>query len=212
MRKLNTIGVDAFLERRKSRLHVGTVYRKDGAFVFTYDKHYFKAKNVIPLGPEFPLTQQQFTSPSFFPSLRDRIPSTQNPAYPEYCLMLGIDPKEQDPLILLSTIGRRGPSSFVFAPIFDRTISAEEVVSYRRALGLTTREFAQVFELSLSSLHSVEHDRNPGPEILRRLDIILNFPAVALDYLLVNQGHLMHEKWVHATRVLSPLSPTKEPK
>ena len=204
MRKLSIVGVDIFIEKRKSRLHVGTLFSKDSVFVFTYDKHYFNAKNVIPLGPEFPLTQQQFASKSLFPSLKDRIPSTQNPAYPEYCLMLGVDPKEQDPIVLLSTIGRRGPSSFVFSPIFDRKISPEDVVSYRKSLGLTTREFAQVFELSLSSLHAVECNRSPGPEVLRRLEVILNFPAVALDYLFVNQGHLMHEKWVHATQALSP--------
>ena len=63
--------------------------------VFTYDDRYFTMKNIIPLGPEFPLTQKQFVSDQLFPSLEDRIPSQQNPAYPEYCQLVGIDPKEK---------------------------------------------------------------------------------------------------------------------
>src|SRR3989337_956550 len=104
MRNLKLIGVDVFLEKRRTRLHVGILKRENVKLVFIYDEHYFKAKNIIPLGPEFPLTQREFSSKKLFPSLEDRIPSLQNPAYPEEWLAMGIDPKEREPLILLSTI------------------------------------------------------------------------------------------------------------
>jgi len=205
MRKLKIIGVDIFLEKRKTRLHVGTLHKFDKKFVFTYDDHYFKSKNIIPLGPEFPLTQKQFTSDQLFASLLDRIPSKQNPAYPEYCKLMNIDSTENDPFILLSTIGKRGPSSFVFSPIFERKVSAEELIKFRESLGLTTREFATVFEFSQASLNALERNRIPGKDISKRLEILLNFPAVALDLLLINGGYLNYDKWIKATEKLGRL-------
>lgn len=203
MRNLKIIGVNIFLEKRRTRLHVGILRNVNTKLVFTYDEHYFKAKNIIPLGPEFPLTQREFISEKLFPSLEDRIPSIQNPAYPEYCSAMGIDLKERDPIILLSTIGRKGPSSFIFYPIFERKITAEDVISFREWLGLTTREFSAVFEFSQSSLNALERNRILGNEILKRLEIILNFPNVALDFLLINGGNLFYEKWIAATNKLN---------
>jgi HipA-like protein len=202
MRNLKIIGVDIFLEKRRTRLHVGILKRENAKLVFTYDENYFKAKHIIPLGPEFPLTQREFSTEKLFPSFEDRIPSLENPAYPEYCLAMGIDLKERDPIILLSTIGRKGPSSFIFYPIFERKVTTEDVIKFRGSLGLTTREFAAVFEFSQSSLNALERNRILGSEILKRLEIILNFPNVALDFLLVNGGHLIHEKWIKATNKL----------
>lgn len=203
MRNLKIIGVNVFLEKRSTRLPVGILKRENEKLVFTYDERYFKAKNVIPLGPEFPLTQKKFVSKHLFSSLTDRIPSVQNPAYPEYCIAMGIDPHEKDPLILLSTIGRRGPSSFIFYPIFERKITTEDVIKFRESLGLTTREFSAVFELSQTSLNALERNRISGSEILKRMEIIINFSDVALYLLKVNGGYLMHEKWLKAMNQLS---------
>ena len=110
-------------------------------------------------------------------------------------------------MILLSTIGRKGPSSFIFYPIFERKITAEDVINFRESLGLTTREFSAVFECSQSSLNALERNRILGSEIIKRLEIILNFPNVALDFLLLNGGHHMHEKWVKATNKLKNPQP-----
>lgn len=202
MRELKIIGVDIFLEKRKTRLHVGTLEKEHGKIVFIYDDHYFVSKNVIPLGPEFPMTSKQFASDNLFPSLEDRIPSQQNPAYSDYCLLVGIDPNEKDPFILLSSIGKKGPSSFIFCPRFDRQIKPEALIQFRRSLGLTTREFARVFEFSQASLNALERGRTSGKDILKRLEIFLNFPAVALDFLIVNSGCLSHEKWTEAVNYL----------
>ena len=202
MRPLKTIGVFIFLKRRKTQILVGKLYKIDQKFTFTYEDSYLNARHNIALGPEFPLTQREFSSNTLFPSLEDRIPSTQNPAYPEYCLAMGIDPKEQDPFILLSTVGSKGPSSFIFYPIFKRDIASQNIVEFRNMLGLTTREFAAIFEFSQNSLNAFERGRITGGEILKRLEILLHFPNVALYFLLVNSGHLIHEKWVYATEKL----------
>ena len=102
MQLLKTIGIFVFLKKRKTQALVGRLYKVGQKFIFTYEDSYFNARNSIALGPEFPLTQKQFSSDKLFPSLEDRIPSMQNPAYPEYCLAMGIDPSERDPLILMT--------------------------------------------------------------------------------------------------------------
>lgn len=210
MQKLKIIGVDIFLEKRKTRVHVGVLNEQKETLIFTYDKRYFKAKNAIPFAPEFPLTQQQFKSKKLFPSFEDRIPSRQNPAYIEYCQLLGIDSAESNPLILLSTIGKKGPSSFIFCPIFERHITVEELIKFRQLLNLTTREFAKIFELSQSSLNALEKKRALGKDLLKRLEIILKFPSVALYFLIVNGGMLIYDKMNNATRVLQELARKSE--
>ncbi|MBS0655826.1 MAG: HipA N-terminal domain-containing protein [Verrucomicrobia bacterium] len=196
------IGIFVFLEKRKNRILVGSLEKKDEKFVFTYDEKYFKAKNIIPLGPEFPLTQKQFTSEKLFPSLEDRIPSQQNPAYSEYCQLMGIDPKERNPFILLSTIGKKGPSSFIFHAIFERKINGDDLIQFRKLLGLTTREFAAVFEFSQASLNAFETGRTSGKDIVKRLETLLNFPTVAVDLLLLNGGYLAPERRLIAAEKL----------
>ena len=196
--KLSLIGVDIFLERRKTRLYVGQLKKETDYYVFTYSDQYLHSQNIIPLGPEFPLTKKEFKSKKLFLSLEDRIPSKSNPAYPEYCELLGIDPKESNPLVLLSTIGSRGPSSFVFAPFYDHSFTVQEVIDFRNSLGFTTREFARVFEIPQASLNALERRRNSGKDLLKRLEIIVRFPAVALYFIFINGGILPYEKHKNA--------------
>ncbi|MCX6990652.1 MAG: HipA N-terminal domain-containing protein [Chlamydiae bacterium] len=209
MQPLKTIGVFVFLKKRKTQKLVGRLCWIDRKLVFTYEDSYFKARHSIALGPEFPLTQKEVSSDKLFPSLEDRIPSIQNPAYPEYCLAMGIDPNERDPFILLSTIGSKGPSSFIFYPLFKRDISPKDIVEFRNMLGLTTREFAAIFEFSQNSLNALERGRRAGIEILKRFEILLHFPNVALFFLEVNSGHLTYEKWVIASEKLKMLAQNK---
>ncbi len=200
------VGVAVFLEKRKARIPAGELRRAGQKFVFTYNELYFKAKQVIPLGPEFPLTQRQFESRSLFPTFEDRIPSNQNPAYEEYCQSTGINPAEKDPLILLSAIGKRGPSSFIFYPIFDRALSAEAAIIFRKRLGLTTREFAYIFEISQSALNALERKRAPGKDLLRRIEILVRFPEVARYFVTMNGGILMQKKLTYLESQLQSAS------
>lgn len=197
--------LDIFLERRKTRMRVGNLKQENGQFIFTYDDDYLVEANVIPLGPEFPLTKKQFISPILFASLEDRIPSRQNPAYKEYCYAMGIDPTEDNPIILLSTIGSKGPSSFVFVPVFRRSFNVQEVIEFRKVLALTTREFAQIFEISQGALNALERERSSGKDLLKRLEIIVRFPVVALYFLFINGGILQDEKRERAKKELIKL-------
>jgi HipA-like protein len=202
MRPVKTIGVDVFLEKRTTRQHVGILQKIGRKFVFTYSDSYFKARHAIPLGPEFPLTEKKVTSTTFFLSLEDRIPSRKNPAYEEYCAAVGVSPEEQNPLVLLSTLGRKGPSSFVFYPILSYEITAKDILSFRQELGLTTREFANIFEISQKSLNAIETGRSESHETFRRIEILMLFPALALHFLTLNRGWLVHEKWEKAISAL----------
>lgn len=205
MRELIITGISVFLKKRKTQILVGKLYKVEEKLVFTYEDAYLRSRHIIPLGPEFPLTQKTFYSDKLFPSFGDRIPSTQNPAYEEYCLAMGIDPNEQNPFILLSTIGSKGPSSFIFYPLFKRDISSKDIVAFRHKLGLTTREFAAIFEFSQNSLNALERGRQGGIEISKRLEIILYFPNIALYFLLVNKGYLIHEKWISANEQIKKM-------
>jgi HipA-like protein len=196
--------IAVFLEKRKTRQYVGSLtYLKDeNVFVFTYDENYLYAKKIIPLGPEFPLTQRSFRSKKLFPSLQDRIPSKENPAYPEYCQAMGIPVNESNPIILLGTIGKKGPSSFVFEPIYETTFSPEDLRRFRQKLGLTTREFSLCFDLPRLALIHVENGQSPGKEILKRIEIYQRFPEVALFEIQRHGGAINHHKKRNAIKVL----------
>lgn len=171
-----------FIEKRKTRMYVGrlTYLQDKDVFEFTYGDDYLYANKIIPLGPEFPLTQRSFRSKKLFPSLQDRIPSKHNPAYPEYCQAMGISKDESNPIILLGTIGKKGPSSFVFEPIYENDFSANDLKKFRKELGLTTREFSLCFNISRVTLVKVENSQLSGKEILKRVEIYCNFPQVAI--------------------------------
>jgi hypothetical protein len=51
-------------------------------------------------------------------------------------------------------------------------------------------------------LNAFEKGRTSGKDILKRLEILLNFPAVSLDLLFMNSGHLVYEKWDNAVKKL----------
>ena len=173
----NLMGVNVYLEGPRRRKYVGLL-RKLNEYYFMYDGNYFKDEKVIPLGPDLPFTQRMHISSSIFPSFLDGIPEKQNPAYASYCEQFGINVDEDDILILLSTIGHRGPSSFVFEPLFKKEFSAVKLKQWREWLELSTREFAAAFEISQPSLVKIENGKASGKEFLRRFEIFYNFPEV----------------------------------
>ena len=119
----NIVGIDIYLEFRKTRRHVGQLKKlnaKDKCYIFTYDINYMDQPSSIEIGPDLPLTRRVYKSKTMFKSIEDRIPSKGNPSYVEYCEDVGISPTEKDTIILLATIGRRGPSSFVFETHIQR--------------------------------------------------------------------------------------------
>lgn len=197
-------GVDVYLELRKNRTYVGRLTMvkdeapmeveeagKTPSFLFRYDDKYVYKKAAIPLGPDLPLTKKEHTSPHLFRTLNDRIPSSKNPSYKDYCETMGISVKEKNPLVLLSTIGRRGPSSFVFEPVYNDTYSIDDYKNFRRALRLTIRDFASLFDISVSTLIKMEGNRS-GKDVLKRISIYDRFPDVALAEL-SRRGAVLNE-------------------
>ena len=113
------IGVQVMLEKSNSVQSTGKLTMEKGEFYFKYDDNYLRLSTATPLGPEMPLTRRSYQSKELFRPFADRIPSRENPAFSEYCKSLGISVDERNPLILLSTIASRGPSSFLFKPIIQ---------------------------------------------------------------------------------------------
>lgn len=187
------IGVYVFLEKRKTRQFVGelTFDKIKNEFIFIYDKTYVYSDNIIPLGPEIPITKIEHTSKKLFPSLEDRIPSRENSAYVDYCRAMGITINESDPIVLLVTIGRRGPSSFIFEPHYEDIFDAKALKAFRNELGLTTREFSQCFNMTQASLVNIESGKAAGKETLRRVEVYARFPEV-LYYQLQLAGGILH--------------------
>lgn len=168
-------GVNVFLEQRSSRIFVGKLEQKDSIYIFSYDEKYLSYKKALPLGQEFPLTKRYFESKQIFPSFQERIPSQENPAYPDYCQEFGISPEEDNIFVLLTTIGSRGPSWFIFEPLWGDMFTGEDLKKFRKELGLSTRDFGLCFGISQATIVRVENDKASGAEVLRFLEIFHHF-------------------------------------
>lgn len=175
--------VKIYLERYTRRIPVGELKRENGKYIFTYYKSYLYYDKAIPLGVEFPLTKQYFESATIFEAFWDRIPSKNNPAYLDYCNQFNISSEENNIFVLLVTIGRKGPSSFIFEPILDDSFSGQDVKIFRKSLGLSTREFAMAFGISQATIVRVENNKTSGLEVLKLLEIFSKFPDAAIYYI-----------------------------
>lgn len=190
----NLQGVSVYQEGPQKRKFVGEL-RYDlntNQYVFTYSMTYLKDKKAIPLGPDLPLTQKTHVSSFLFASFLDRIPDKQNPAYASYCEQFGIEVEEDNPLILLSTIGRRGPSSFVFEPVFTSSFSGSDLKAWREHLGLSTRDFADAFGLSQANLVRIENEKASGVSVLPMMEIFHEFPQAGALYV-EKHAHKLHQ-------------------
>lgn len=159
--------LEVYSETQRARVFVGHLWFAPDTelYTFEYDRKYLKG-SAIPLGPDLPLRKRTHQSKKgrLFPSLEDRIPSRENPAYEEYCRAQGINPKEKNEIILLGTIGKRGPSTFIFEPVYKEQPIGPVLVAFRRQLGLTVRELSALFDLNYPTISRLEtgksKDRN----------------------------------------------------
>jgi len=177
------IGINVFLELSSTRILVGKLERKQDQYFFTYSEKYLNYKKAIPLGHELPLTKQYFEAKELFPFFFDRIPAKENQAYPEYCKQFGISPAEKNAIILLATIGRKGPSWFVFEPIWEDSFSSKDLKTFRQDLGLSTRDLAICFGISQATIVRIENNKASGTEVLKFLDVLNEFPEAAAYYI-----------------------------
>ena len=199
------VAIDVYRELRRSRDYVGRLEKSGDGFRFSYSESYLLKDNIVSLGPDLPLRPQPFLSKKLFVSFEDRLPSRRNPAYPEYCRHCNISPQEEDPMVLLSTIGRRGPSCLIFEGVISDTPEASDIENFRHRLKLTIRQFALLFDLSTASLQSLEKGGSFGGELVKRLRIYMTFPQVALWEVERNRAKVHEEIYEYVVEQLGSM-------
>lgn len=184
--------ISVFSQTKSKRDYVGRLWRENGRFHFEYDRRYQRHKGAVGLGPEFPLHQKNFSNVEIFPSLADRIPSRQNPAYPDYCAQWGIDVEESDPIVLLRTIGRRGPSTFIFESTIQ-IVNGNTIQKFREQHGLNQREFAALLGLPQFTVGKLEKGLVRSIPIMTYVEICMEVPQ-ALKWLVEKRGQYIHDE------------------
>ena len=189
--------VDVYLERTSARQYVGRLKKAGGKFIFEYSETYQYSENALSFGPDLPINKKTHFSLKLFPSFADRIPSRENPAYEEYCRSAGISPSEKNPFVLLAKLGRKGPSSFILAPVFEEAnFSREDLKQFRKDLNLSIREFAELFDVSSATVYRIENNKSSGKNVLKRIKIYFDFPEKALAKI-EHTGHKINDEKKH---------------
>lgn len=182
--KLSQDKLNIFHEGRKRRVFVGELNydKEEEIYELIYDESYAYSDTAIPVGPELNLLQLHHRSEKgkLFKSLLDRIPSKENPAYKDYCASQGISANEQNPIILLGSIGKRGPSSFIFEPVYYSAFTKENIKKLRNEIGLTQHDLAKVLDISIATLARIEAGTSHDANTIKRIEIFFKFPEVAL--------------------------------
>lgn len=199
---MNNNKLHIYLEKNKGRVLVGMLESSKKGYVFTYDESYYYSDNPMQIGPNLPLSKQTHSSKKLFGIFKDRLPSRQNEAYLDYCRQEGISADETNEMILLATLGKRGPSSFIIEPIIDSTINPSILAEFRKKMELSMRDFAILFDLSLSSVHKIENSKMNGKDVLKRIQIYIDFPIVAKNEV---SKHLAKVHSTVGTRVMNKL-------
>lgn len=216
--KIDQAKLNVFSESRKRRIFVGTLAwdKTKNTYEFKYDQKYSRSKTAIPIGKELDLFKKTHTSKGkLFPSFSDRIPSKENPAYEDYCKSQGISIDESNPIILLVSIGRRGPSTFIFEPIYLNEFSYENVRKFREEYKISINDFALAFDINPPTLQRLESGHKTDLGTIRRIQIYLEFPKVALWQLELNSGKLhtdAFQKIWHVFEILGRKSKTNNSK
>ncbi|MFI4956629.1 MAG: HipA N-terminal domain-containing protein [Gammaproteobacteria bacterium] len=196
--KIDPERLEVYAETAKRRYFVGVLsYRPENdTYEFLYDHDYMRLRSAISLGPDIPFQNLPVVSKigRLFGTMEDRIPSKENPAYVDYCHSQGISPKEKNKIILLATIGRRGPSSFVFEPVLiNMDDTRQQLINFRKSLALTRWDFAKAFDFSEITIQKIENGQTRDHNILRLIDLMLNNRDVALAQLEITGKHVHAE-------------------
>ena len=168
------------LETKKTRKLVGVLERNKNDYTFEYDKKYFYSEDPIQIGPGLSLAKRKHRSKELFDIFLDRIPSRKNSAYEDYCKQVGIDINEDDEMLLLATLGAKGPSSFIIERETQGDFTGKSLKEFRKKLELSMRDFSELFDISLSSIQKIENEQVSGKEVLKRIEIYSKFPDVAI--------------------------------
>lgn len=148
--------IDVYSESGKRRIYVGRLFRVKSGFEFQYSPEWLENEKTFQLGEDMPLGSEILKFTRFPKSLSDRIPPRSSTNYNRYCEESGISTSENDEMILLGTIGHKGPSSFVFelSDELDRNkVVLEKLQSFRPQFAL--RDLASLFGVSHASIQRV---------------------------------------------------------
>lgn len=182
--KANKNKLRIYHEGKKRRIFVGELSYdpKKDRYALHYDEKYVLLKSAIPLSPDLSLFKLKHYSKKgeLFPVFVDRIPDRLNPAYVDYCRSQGISPHEKNPIILLGSIGRRGPSSFIYEPVYEDEFNIEELKNFLEKLKITQHDFSVAFDFSKVTLQRVISGVSQDANLLKRIQILFRFPEVAL--------------------------------
>lgn len=192
---LNKHRLRIFHEGNKRRIFVGELLYIQEHYELTYDQNYAQSKNAIPIAPNLDLFKKKHVSKKneLFPVFMDRIPLKTNPAYEDYCYTQGISPDENNPIVLLGTIGKRGPSSFIFEPVYESVFTTIDLVKIRKDLELSQHDLAEAFEINKNTLQRIESGKSKDINSLKLLQIYLTFPEVALWQLKQSGGKIHNQ-------------------
>lgn len=186
-----------FHEGIKRRVFVGELFYDESAhhYELIYDKKYACSKSAIPIGRELDLFKARHVSAKniLFPSLVDRIPSKSNPAYADYCESQGISINEANSIVLLGSIGRRGPSSFIFEPVYKNEFSVKNISKFREKLQISRHDFSMALGFSETTLQKIELQKSHDNNVLKLLRIYFEFPEVALWQLKQTGSRINHK-------------------
>ncbi len=209
--KLNKYRLNIFQELRTKRIFVGELLynEKEDRYELLYDKKYIYTKKAISLGPNLSLFQLHHISEKgkMFPFFLDRIPDPENPAYPDYCASQGIDINEDNLIVLLGSIGKRGPSCFIFETVYESTFNLAEFIKWRAELEISQHDFALAFDFSKATLQRIEDGKSIDHNTLKRLEALFSFPEVALWQLKQTGGRVHFRVLEKLIRYFSNLKP-----
>ena len=187
--------LNIFHEGPKRRIFVGQLMfnKTINSYELNYDKEYTYFKNAIPISPALDLFQVKHISKNreLFPAFIDRIPLKSNPAYNDYCYSQGISPNEENPIILLGSIGKKGPSSFIFEAVYNHEFTATVIKETRQSLKISQHDSSQAFDISKNTLQRIESGKSKDVNSIKIIQIYLNFPEVAL-WQLKQTGQKIH--------------------
>lgn len=173
-----------FHEGRKRRIFVGELkyIEKKDYYELSYDKNYVALKNAIPISPDLTLFKIKHISQKgkLFPAFTDRIPLRTNPAYADYCFAQNISADETNPIILLGSIGKKGPSSFIFEPVYEDKFTSIDLIKIRENLDISQHDFAEAFGLSKATLQRIEAGTSKDANTLKLIQIFFTFPECGI--------------------------------
>ena len=173
-----------FHEGRKRRIFVGELkyIEKKDHYELWYDKHYVALKNAIPISPELDLFKTRYISGKgkLFPVFWDRIPLRTNLAYADYCFAQNISVNETNPIILLGSIGKKGPSSFIFEPVYEDKFTSSDLIKIRKNLDISQHDLAEAFGISKATLQRIEAGTSKDMNTLKIIQMFFTFPECGI--------------------------------